>query len=216
MKLTASLTLAVAVVTAAAVPAAHARPYKPIPRSALTVTEGAVTTFRTDALRTRSGAMRAIVDDRGAHATRARLRFRLAGPSAETIPLGSGIVRTQIGLKLRASDPCNLVYVMWRRAPDSAVAVYVKRNPGQTTSAECGNAGYTNVTTIPVAAGAPNGKHVLEVRTRRGGDGSLVVSILTDGKKLRKLRLDPQLTAGLDGPVGVRSDNGDYVFGLWT
>jgi hypothetical protein len=215
MKITASLTLAIAALATVS-SAAQARPWQPVPRASLTVTDGSVSTFRTTSLRTQSGAMRAVVNDGGVHATRARLAFRLAGPSTETIPLGSGIVRTQIGLKLRASDPCNLVYVMWRSAPESAIAVYVKRNAGQTTSSQCANNGYTDVATIPLSAAQASGRHVLEARTRRAGDGSLVLSILTDGAKLRKLRLSPALTAGLDGPAGVRSDNGDYVFGLWT
>jgi hypothetical protein len=59
--------------------------------------------------------------------------------------LGSGELRRQFGLKLRAQDACNLVYAMWRIVPQSKLVVSVKSNPGQHSSAECGNRGYRNI-----------------------------------------------------------------------
>jgi hypothetical protein len=75
----------------------------------------------------------------------AQLRFDYLGPTAESAALGSGRVRRQIGLKLRAQDGCNLVYVMWRIEPVSELSVQVKRNPGLRAFAECRNGGYRNV-----------------------------------------------------------------------
>ena len=61
------------------------------------------------------------------------------------MPLASGEMRRQFGLKLRAEDACNLVYAMWRIEPESKLVVSVKSNPGQHTSAQCGNRGYQNI-----------------------------------------------------------------------
>ena len=42
------------------------------------------------------------------------------GPTSETATLASGAERSQLGLKLRAQDSCNVIYVMWRIEPVSA------------------------------------------------------------------------------------------------
>jgi hypothetical protein len=39
---------------------------------------------------------------------------------------------------------------MWRIEPESELVVSVKSNPGQHTSAECGNRGYRNIKSRPV------------------------------------------------------------------
>jgi hypothetical protein len=195
--------------------AAGAKAFKVVRQAQLEVTEGTISPAGKVTLRTRSGAMRAVVRDGGKHATSGRLRFKLLGASQDVKPLGSGLVRRQIGLKLRAADPCNLLYVMWHAEPDHAIQVQVKSNPGQTTSAQCGNRGYQELAEIPMPA--PDKRvHTLEARTRRAAGGSLVLAIYTDGKLLRRMTLPAPLTAGLDGPVGVRSDNGDYLFRLST
>jgi hypothetical protein len=185
--------------------------YEGVGLGRLEVTAGAV--GRADGwLVTRSGEMRGVMRDAGRHAAAGRLRFRLTGPSDDVTPLGSGLVRQQIGLKLRAADPCNLVYVMWRTAPDSRIAIFVKRNPGQSTSAECGNRGYTDVATVPAATAADGDVQVLEARTARRADGSLALTVLTDGVVWDREVLPAALVAGLEGPLGVRSDNGAYEF----
>ena len=46
----------------------------------------------------------------------ASLAFRYLGPTATVRELASGQARHQVGLKLRAQDGCNVVYVMWVRA----------------------------------------------------------------------------------------------------
>ena len=72
-------------------------------------------------------------------------RFTYLGPTGNEARLGSGELRRQFGLKLRAQDACNLVYAMWRIEPESKLVVSVKSNPGQQTSSQCGNRGYRNV-----------------------------------------------------------------------
>jgi hypothetical protein len=188
--------------------------FRAVPLAALSVTSGAVTPSGGSELVTRSGEMRAVELDNGRHAKWARLAFRLLGPSDDVKPLGSGIVRQQIGLKLRAQDPCNLVYVMWRSAPEPAISIQTKRNAGQSTSSQCGNNGYTTIATIPVAAIPTGSRHVLEVRTKRAADGSLALAIYTDRVLLRTQSVPAALVAGLEGTIGVRSDNGSYAFRL--
>jgi hypothetical protein len=135
---------------------------------------------------------------------RARLRFTYLGQTTTTRALGSGAVRQQLGLKLRAQDPCNLVYVMWRITPDQKLVVSIKRNPGQSTSKECGNRGYANIAptkTGPLPPLAPNSTHVLSAEV---GTGTLVVKV--DDVAVWEGALTAEALA-LDGPIGVRTDN---------
>ena len=75
----------------------------------------------------------------------AQVRFTYLGSTPNEAPLASGEMRRQFGLKLRAQDACNLVYAMWRIEPESKLVVSVKNNPGEHTSAQCGNRGYQNI-----------------------------------------------------------------------
>ena len=217
LRATAALVAATAAIAGATAQAApqSAPAYKPIGLSGLTVTQGTITPAGT-ALQTQDPGMRATHNDGGVHRRSARLWFQYLGESTTTVPLGSGAIRRQIGLKLRAADPCNLVYVMWHAYPTSQIEVSVKRNPGLTTSAQCGNAGYTEIAEIPLTTGGidDHSAHRLEVRTRRRTSGDLAVSIYTDRSLLRRLTIPAALAAGLDGPIGVRSDNGNYLFRL--
>lgn len=209
----AALALAGTAVAAAAAPPPPAG-WSTVGKSRLTVTEGTISVAARNAtLRTDSTGMRAVARDGGRHASSARLWFRYLGESSITEPLGSGLIRRQIGLKLRAADPCNLVYVMWHAYPDSVIQVSVKRNPGQSTSAQCGNRGYTEIAEIPVGA-ADHRPHVLEVTTRRTANRSLALRVYSDNSLRRRLHISAALSAGLNGPLGVRSDNGHYLFQL--
>jgi hypothetical protein len=141
----------------------------------------------------------------------AELRFTYLGPTAETTALGSGRVRRQIGLKLRAQNGCNLVYAMWRLEPKNEIAVQVKRNPGQSTFAECKNGGYRNVQPTRSAAvpDVPEGSsHVLRAEMR-GAD----LTVWADGAVVWQGNVgDDALT--FDGPVGFRTDNGRFAIAL--
>ncbi len=137
--------------------------------------------------------------------------FTYLGPSATEAKLASGETRRQFGLKLRAQDACNLVYAMWRISPESELVVSVKSNPGEHTSAECGNRGYHNVkplhsSRVPVLR--PGDKHSLGAemngeQLRVSVDGAIV----WDGKVGME-------ALGFDGPVGIRSDNARLEIGL--
>jgi hypothetical protein len=185
----------------AAVPAGVASrsdAWRPIKLSELCVSEGHVTAGHGDMLSVDDAKMRAIVP---APAPAIEARFAYLGPTAETSALGSGAVRRQFGLKLRAQDPCNLVYAMWRFEPKAQVVVQVKSNPGEHESRVCGNSGYATVRpeqVSPVAAPAEGAPHRLAA-TIRGA--SLVVSV--DGAPAWQ----GDIGAAPPGEVGIRSDN---------
>ncbi|MEA2752645.1 MAG: hypothetical protein QOI41_6788, partial [Myxococcales bacterium] len=69
------------------------------------------------------GGVRAVIA--GDRSRAAELAFVYRGPSVSTAPLANGELRRQIGLKLRAQDTCNVVYVMWHveRSPGAFVSV---------------------------------------------------------------------------------------------
>jgi hypothetical protein len=54
--------------------------------------------------------------------------FTFLGSTGNEARLGSGELRCQFGLKLRAQDACNLDYAMWRIEPESKLVVSVKSN----------------------------------------------------------------------------------------
>lgn len=171
----------------------------------LRVTLGRVAN-RDGALYTDSGKMRAVrteAGDRGG-----RLEFTYLGDARETTALASGAVRKQLGLKLRAADSCNLVYVMWRIEPETAVVVSVKSNPGQTEHEQCHNDGYTHLTSVDVPRIAAGESHVLEAVEAEG-----VLRVLVDGEVIWKGELGPEALS-FQGPIGIRSDNVALSFSL--
>ena len=82
----------------------------------------------------------------------AELRFAYLGASAQTALLASGELRRQVGLKLRAQDGCNLLYVIWRIEPSDGLVVSLKRNPGARNHDECGADGYVELPAAFAAA----------------------------------------------------------------
>lgn len=141
----------------------------------------------------------------------AELRFTYLGPTGETTALGSGRVRRQIGLKLRAQNGCNLVYAMWRLEPKNEIAVQVKRNESQSTFAECQNRGYRSVQPTRRAAvpDVPEGSaHVLRAEMH-GAD----LTVWADGAIVWEGNLGDEVLS-FDGPVGLRTDNGRFAIAL--
>lgn len=147
------------------------------------------------------------------HGDAAALTFTYRGYSATKRELASGQERHQLGLKLRAQNGCNLVYVMWRLENKQGVPfveVSVKRNPGQRTHAQCGTDGYTKIkpvkdsslALVPVlTAGAT---HTL--RAAIAGDE---LRAWIDDKLVWRGTL-PDSARDLVGPAGLRSDNLAY------
>jgi len=197
--------LLVAVSAAGAPPAqAQGAAWRPIERSEFCVTDGSI--GRTADYMIIDGAQaRATV--RSATPQFAELRFAYLGPSALTVPLGSGLERRQIGLKLHAQDSCNVVYAMWHIEADERVAVAIKRNAGKHTHAECGNRGYriaaTSTQAMPLTIGS--------VHTLRAALRSDVVEVYADMALALTTKLERRML-DFDGPVGMRTDNGRFRF----
>ena len=171
------------------------------------VTEGRIAQLQDQWLRVESTKMRAVLGLPSK--PDAELRFRYLGETQERSLLRSGSERTQIGLKLKAQDDCNVVYVMWRISPVSKLVVSIKSNPGQHTHAECGNSGYTNMKgtlEAPIAKVEEGSEHSL----RAALDGTSLV-IYVDGALAWKGNIAEE-AMHFDGPVGLRSDNARFDF----
>jgi len=182
-----------------------------VSRERLCVTEGAVEEMPVGRLNVNVSKMRAYVNALTAQLVEAQ--FTYLGSTGNEARLGSGELRRQFGLKLRAQDACNLVYVMWRIDPESKLVVSIKSNPGQHTSAECGNRGYRNIKprhSIPVSSLRPGETHTL--RAEMKGD---YLQVFTDNSPVWEGPLGGDVLA-FDGPVGIRSDNVRLQFGLRT
>ena len=173
----------------------------------LCVTEGQVRPLSGGRMEVADPAMRAVALGTGGDA--AELEFVYEGPSAQDAPLASGELRRQIGLKLRAADTCNVVYVMWHIMPTSALAVSVKSNPGMTQHTECRDGGYQTIK-------ASREEAVPEIRE---GEAHRLRATL-EGETLR-VHVDGRLAwegivgedaLSFDGPIGIRTDNGRFLF----
>jgi hypothetical protein len=179
--------------------------------SGLRATQGALKSKAGGQLRVESPKMRAVAS--GSTGPVTELRSTYMGPTEEQQPLASGELRRQLGLKLRARDGCNVVYVMWRLAPKPGLVVSLKRNPGQSTSAECGNRGYSTV----------RPERQARVPKLKSGEAHVLRAEL-DGRALR-VRVDgasvwegelPAEALTFDGPPGVRTDNARVELELLT
>jgi hypothetical protein len=140
---------------------------------------------------------------------KATLKFTYLGPSSEVSHLGSGEVRHQFGIKLKAQDTCNLVYVMWN-FDTQKIAVSVKLNPGQRTHQECLDHGYIN-NIKPRIAAPPPALHVDEPHTLYAELEGTELTVKADDKIVWQGTLVP-VVLQFKGPVGIRSDNAHLVF----
>ena len=143
----------------------------------------------------------------------AQLRFTYLGSTPNEAPLASGEMRRQLGLKLRAQDACNLVYAMWRIEPESKLVVSVKSNPGEHTSAQCGNRGYQNIKPLhssPLPSLRAGDKHTL-----RAEMNGAEMKVFADNSLAWEGSVGPDALA-FNGPVGIRSDNARLQINLET
>jgi hypothetical protein len=175
----------------------------PIAADRLCVTKGAAALGRT----VTEPTVRAVA--LGTSGDAAALSFVFRGDTAVSRELASGESRRQLGLKLRAQDGCNLLYVMWRLDPKPSLSVSLKRNPGMRTHKECGANGYTRVKPARDAAASlaavpvlsPGASHTLRAELAHDE----LLAWIDD-----QLVWRGPLPAGIHdiaGPAGLRSDN---------
>lgn len=171
------------------------------------VTDGTIKRSSDDRFVVESSEMRAVLTS-GIHRA-ARADFTYASRTSVVSKLADGEIRSQFGLKLRAHDPCNLVYVMWWFEPQQKVAVSVKYNPGMATSQQCGDRGYLNKQ--PAKWAAPPPVKAGEYHSLRAQIHSRDLSVYADDNLVWQGDVG-QETLTFDGPVGVRSDNARLFF----
>jgi hypothetical protein len=182
-----------------------------VSRGDLCVTEGAIEEAPHDELLVNAPKMRAYVNAITPQVVEAR--FTYLGATENEARLGSGELRRQFGLKLRAHDACNLVYAMWRIEPQSKLVISVKSNPGEHSSAECANRGYKNIKPMksrPVPVLRSGETHVLRAEMK-GEDMKVIVddALVWEGS----VGLEGE---AFEGPVGIRSDNARLQIQLMT
>jgi hypothetical protein len=174
--------------------------------ASLCVTNGALSSRPDGRLAIETPSSRGVVP--GSDGQIAEIRFRYLGPTAGSKPLASGELRRQIGIKLHAQDTCNLLYVMWHIEPDAKIAVSVKRNPAWHTHAQCHANGYTTMRPdagIAMPRILRGEAHTLRAELR----GSELI-VLADGRRAWVGTVSG--LAGIDGPVGFRTDNASFEF----
>jgi len=181
-------------------------PGRPEAMTRLEVTEGHLAPLSGGRLRIEEPKVRAVAATGGTPRV-VELRFTYLGPTRQQQALRSGEQRRQVGLKLRARDGCNVVYVMWRLAPAPGLVVSVKSNPGLSRSADCGNHGYATVkptTRALLPDLQPGEPHTL--RAELQGER---LNVSVDGAPVWEGTLPAEALA-FDGPPGLRSDNGRF------
>jgi hypothetical protein len=171
----------------------------------LRVTEGSVDPLPGGALAISSPKVRAVLSSPTEQSV--ELRFRFLGRSEVVERLDDGEPRVQLGVKLRAKDGCNVLYVMWRVEPKSELAVQLKRNPGQWLSSQCGARGYQKLrVAVPLPRLEAGAWHAL--RADLEGDQ---LSVRVDGERVWQGSVGLPLA---EGPVGMRTDNVRLEFRL--
>jgi hypothetical protein len=182
-----------------------------VSRANLCVTEGAIEELPGGRLSVSVPKMRAYLNRLTPQIVEAR--FNYLGSTGNEARLGSGELRRQFGLKLHAQDACNLVYAMWRIEPEAKLVVSVKSNPGQHSSAECGNRGYQNIkprrsTAVPaLGSGEPH--------TLRAEMNGSEMKVFADNAMVWEGSVGGEALS-FNGPVGIRSDNARLQLELRT
>ena len=186
--------------------------WRAVPVSELCVTVGSLRANETTTRLVSSQAkMRALAPGTDHSTSSVRLDFVYRGPTKKKAPLFSSGPRTQIGLKLRAANTCNVTYVMWRIAPKPGIVVSVKRNPQQSTHKECKTRGYRNIRptfrgSIPsIQVGVQQQLSVLMEQN--------LLRVFVNNKKVWQGNLGSP-TSLVQGPVGIRTDNGKFELTL--
>lgn len=153
--------------------------------------------------------MRAVLKARTPQLMEVHLTY--LGATANTSRLANGDLRRQFGLKLKAQDACNLLYVMWWIEPKPNLAVSMKFNPGLQSSWQCGDRGYQSLKATKwghLPELHPGHSYVLRAEINKQD-----LQITIDGRLMWEGPI-PSEAMALDGPVGLRSDNTRVQFDL--
>ncbi len=164
----------------------------------------------------------------------ARLQFRFNGKTSEEEPLKSGQIPEQFGFKLRAKNSCNVLYVMWRfrestqNGPEQVVVSH-KRNPGLSHNWSwwifngCSTRGYTVYRKAEQSEedyGFPTALdrkiHLLEADLFYVEGLGYPIVVHADDLMVASTVIPTDSLMGLNGPVGIRSDNAVLDFNLWS
>jgi len=178
------------------------------PLSDFDVPDGKIDKAAGDRLMVGSKEMRATLTTIGP-SQRVTVKFTYLGPTSEVSHLGNGEVRHQFGIKLKAQDICNLVYVMWN-FDTRRIAVSVKLNPGQRTHEDCLDRGYIN-NIKPRVNVPPPVVRVDQPHTLYAELEGKELTVKADGRVVWQGTLVP-VVLQFKGPVGIRSDNAHVVF----
>jgi hypothetical protein len=198
----ASLWVAVPLLTVGLISAAQPRE-REVKAGDVCVTNGAVEREANGKFVINSASSRAVVT--GSDDSVGVLRFEYLGPSADETKLASGNVRRQLGIKLRAEDSCNVIYIMWGIEPQPGLVVSMKVNEGKTTHAQCGVKGYK---LIPARFEKP-------VAPIKVGEPRTLAAKLDENRKLT-VRVDGDVVwegiafptaKSMYGYTGIRTDN---------
>ena len=187
------------------------------PRSDLRVSLGSISQTKSGYL-TVVGPKERAVRTSGEHSN-AVLQFRYRGPSETISLLDSGSLVRQIGLKMRAMNTCNLLYVMWRIKPTEEIYIAIKRNPGKSKYKECLSRGYLQLGRVPLK---PLGITAATQKAHRLGasvtetDGRYTCAVTIDGRRVWSGKIDAKHISDIKGPAGIRSDNGSFIFKLFV
>jgi hypothetical protein len=175
------------------------------------VSDGKIDKAPGDRLIVGSKEMRATLKRTGP-SQKVTINLTYLGPTSEVSHLGDGEVRHQFGIKLKAQDTCNLVYVMWN-FDKQKIIVSVKLNPGQRTHEDCLDRGYIRVKprlSVPPPAVVVDQPHTLSADLE-----GQELTVTADGTMIWQGTLIPA-ALDLKGPVGLRSDNARVIFDFFV
>jgi hypothetical protein len=176
--------------------------------SDLNITSGAITELEPTNLSINEPVTRATL--KTCNAQVACVQFRHLGPTSRIVQSGNGQEFHQIGLKLRSLNPCNLIYVMWRIKPQPKLIILLKRNPERSTSAECGNRGYTTLAEIPFQPFLVGQFNELMACVQTHPDGQGEVRCWVNWQEVLQAPVSSDVLQAVNGPPGIRTDNGQY------
>lgn len=201
---------------------------KEIKRDQVTVTSGDV--FETaEGFFTQDGQTRATVHT-GYWDNDIMLKFQYQGESLNDKPLASGVIRRQIGMKLANANPCNLLYIMWEMEPVKRISVFLKSNPGQDTSSECGVNGYTRLdsdeqydtSNLEYAEDHETHRLMAHLTPLRNSYDKTVndylhfqLNVFADFEQVFSKTIY-NLPLEVRGPAGLRTDNGSFLFHFYS